>query len=135
MVLWSMTGSSWPMSFFVNALLAYRQTRQSEWVFPDPETGKIYVYRHLWMKRLCKRAGVRTFGILAIRHLTASLLAQEVVPMVQIQAILRHRNLAVTERYLHKLTNLKPAWCVLSRKKAVWQSRQPLTSGKQYWKL
>ncbi|MBW2308776.1 MAG: hypothetical protein JRG73_17780 [Deltaproteobacteria bacterium] len=48
------------------------------------------------MKRLCKRAGVRTFGILAIRHLTASLLAQEVVPMVQIQAILRHRNLAVT---------------------------------------
>ncbi|MBW2149882.1 MAG: site-specific integrase, partial [Deltaproteobacteria bacterium] len=100
-----------------NALVVHRQTSQSQWVFPNPETGENYEFRRHWMKRLCKRAGVMAFGIHAIRHLTASLLAQEGVPMVQIQAILRHKNLSTTDRYLHRLSDLRPALQVLSRKK------------------
>jgi hypothetical protein len=33
--------------------------------------------------------------------------------MVDIQAILRHRKLATTERYIHRLTSLRPALRVL----------------------
>jgi integrase len=101
-----------------NGLLDHRQKSQSESVFTDPETGGAYLYRLHWMRRLCSRAGVkRSFGIHAIRHLTASILAKENVPMVQIQAILRHRNLATTEKYIKRLDQLKPALQLLSKNK------------------
>ena len=35
------------------------------------------------------------------------------VPMLDIQAILHHRNLATTERYIHRIGSLKPALAVL----------------------
>jgi integrase len=97
-----------------NTLLVQRQTSGSEWVFTDPETGAPYHYRLHWMKRLCARAGVRPFGMHAIRHLTASILAAANVPMVQIQAILRHKSLHTTERYIRRLDSLKPALQLLS---------------------
>ncbi len=100
-----------------NALLVHRQGSKSEWVFTDPETGGPYQYRLHWMKRLCGRAEVRHFGIHAIRHLTASILAQSNVPMVQIQAILRHKSLSTTEKYIKRLDGLKPALQLLSRNK------------------
>jgi len=34
------------------------------------------------MKHLCKRAKVKHFGLHAIRHLTASILAREGIPMI-----------------------------------------------------
>ena len=68
------------------ALLHHRQTNRGDWVFPDPETGGPYLYRQHWMKRLCARAGVRPFGLHAIRHLSASILANEGVPVIVIQA-------------------------------------------------
>jgi hypothetical protein len=48
-----------------------------------------------------------------------SILAQENIPMIQIQAILRHKNLATTERYITRLSDLKPDLRVLSNEKAV----------------
>lgn len=71
--------------------------------------GEQYCYRQHFMKRLCKRAGVPPFGFHAIRHLTASCLAQAGVPMVQIQAILRHKNLSTTERYIRGLESVRGA--------------------------
>lgn len=100
-----------------NALLKQRQKSGSEWVFTNPETGGAYHYRQHWMRKLCGRAGVRHFGMHAIRHLTASILARSNVPMIQIQGILRHKSLATTERYIQRLDSLRPALQLLSSKK------------------
>ena len=101
------------------ALLRHKQnSKSSEWVFPDPETGQPYTSRQKWLPGLCKKAGVKQFGIHAIRHLTASMLAQSNVPMVMIQTILRHKSLATTERYVRRLDDLKPVLRVLSRDKS-----------------
>ena len=71
--------------------------------------GVPFSYRIHFMGRLCRRAGVQPFGFHAIRHLTASILARSGVPMVQIQAILRHKNLSTTERYIRGLESVRSA--------------------------
>lgn len=101
-----------------DALFAHRQRCQSEWVFPNQESGRPYVERRNWMNRLCKKAKVKPFGLHAIRHLTASILAQAGEPLIRIQAILRHKRQSTTERYLHQLTDLRSALRVLSNKKS-----------------
>jgi len=40
-----------------------------------------------------------------IRHLFASILASENVPLVEIYYMLRHTSLATTQRYIHRLKN------------------------------
>ena len=78
---------------------------------------KSFTDRKRWIKGLCKKAEVKSFGFHAIRHLTASILAQNNIPMVQIQAILRHKKLSTTEIYLHRISDLRPVLKVLSIKK------------------
>lgn len=95
------------------ALLTHRQESSEEWVFPDPKTGRPYFYRNTWMRRLCDNAGIRSFSLHAIRHLTASILAMENVSMIDIQTILRHKNLSTTERYIRRLTTVRAALKVL----------------------
>lgn len=100
-----------------NTLLEHRQTADGQWVFLNPKTGQPYRTRKRWMTGLCRKAEVKAFGLHAIRHLTASILASEGVPPIQIQAILRHKRLSTTEGYLHRLGDLKPVLKVLSRNK------------------
>ncbi len=71
-----------------------------------------------FMKILCKRAGVKHFTFHSIRHLTASMLAQEGVDIPTIQAILRHKNSMTTTRYIHRLgiTKNVSGGCVWLRK-------------------
>ena len=47
--------------------------------------------------------GVKRFGFHGIRHLTASLLAERNIPLVEIQHHLRHDHLSTTEKYIHQL--------------------------------
>jgi integrase len=115
------------------ALLHHRQANKSEWVFPDPETGAPYLYRQHWMKRLCTRAGVRPFGLHAIRHLSASILANEGVPVIVIQGILRHKNSNTTQRYLHRLSEMKTALQSLSKRKS--RLAEPSPSAKRRTEL
>ncbi|NLE25300.1 MAG: site-specific integrase, partial [Clostridiaceae bacterium] len=91
-----------------NALFRHRQSAKTVWVFPNPETGEPYAQRQRHMMHICKRAGVKIFGLHAIRHLAASILAQADVPMVTIQRILRHKNLTTTERYIRGLEPVRP---------------------------
>jgi len=99
--------------------LQRKQDAQTEWVFPNPKTGLPFTDRKKWIKSLCEKAGVRPFGFHAIRHLTASILAQNNIPMVQIQAILRHKKLSTTEIYLHRISDLRPVLKLLSIKKVL----------------
>ena len=115
------------------ALLHHKQTSKGDWVFPDPETGGPYLYRQHWMKRLCAKAGVRPFGLHAIRHLSASILANDGVPVIVIQAILRHKNSNTTQRYLHRLTEMKTALQALSKRKS--RLAEPSPSTKRQTKL
>jgi integrase len=62
-----------------------------------------YQYRQHWLKKVCKEAGVKPFGFHGIRHLFASILAAQNVPLVEIQYMLRHTSLATTQRYIHRL--------------------------------
>jgi integrase len=52
------------------------------------------------MKGLCKKAGVRHFGFHALRHVGASVMDNNNVPIVAIQKILGHENRSTTEIYL-----------------------------------
>lgn len=94
-------------------LQEWKKSASREWVFPDPETGQPYRCRRRWMKGLCKRAGVKEFGLHGIRHLTASILMQADVPLIDIKDILRHKNISTTERYIHRLKSLRGSLSVL----------------------
>ena len=101
-----------------NGLLSHKKVQKgATWVFPDPYTGKPYIHRLHWMKHLCQRAKVKHFGLHAIRHLTASILAREGIPMIDIQTILRHKNLSTTERYIRRIESVRPALRVLPKLK------------------
>jgi integrase len=99
-----------------NAMVVHRQSANTEWVFPNLDNGEPFKVRQKHMKRICQAAGVKHFGLHAIRHLTASILAQEDVPMVTIQRILRHKQLTTTERYIRGLEPVRPALEMLSNR-------------------
>ena len=67
------------------------------------EDGDKFTSRQHYMKRLCKRAGVRPFGFHAIRHLFAVMMYQAGQSVATIQAMLRHKSASTTERYLKRL--------------------------------
>ena len=65
-----------------------------------------------------EKAGVRKFGLHSIRHLTASILSKANISMIDIQTILRHKNLATIERYIRRLLTVRPALRVLPGRKS-----------------
>ena len=69
----------------------------------NPKFWVPYQYRQHWLKELCEQAGVKQFGFHGIRHLFASILAANNVPLVEIQFMLRHKHLSTTQRYIHQL--------------------------------
>ncbi|MGL1931368.1 MAG: DUF3850 domain-containing protein [Desulfotalea sp.] len=89
----------------------------SKCVFPDPKTGKPYGERIRWMNKLCKKASVKLFGLHAIRHLTASILVENDVSLIDIQTILRHKSISTTEKYLHRLKSVRISIAFLDKKK------------------
>lgn len=105
-----------PLTEQLHDTLLRRSTDGREWVFPNGKADISYTIRHRWMHKLCKQAEVEPFGVHAIRHLTASILAKNNVPMIQIQAILRHQRLSTTERYLHRLGDCREAINVLNER-------------------
>jgi integrase len=83
----------------------------SEHVFVQPSgrrKGQPYTENRGFPQDLCEKAKVKPFGCHAIRHLTASILAQNNVPMKVIQEILRHKKLSTTEGYVRGLESVRP---------------------------
>lgn len=85
------------------------RSENQEWVFPNPKNNFPYVTRLKWMKRICIAAEVKPFGLHSIRHLTASILIQQKVSLIDIQTILRHKNITTTQRYIHRLESVRSA--------------------------
>ena len=69
----------------------------------EPYIGQPYKTAAHVMKRLCSKAKVKPFGFHAIRHLAATILAQEGKSLFAIQHALRHEKQTTTDRYLHSL--------------------------------
>lgn len=96
-----------PIQRELSAMLGkQKEIEGGEWVFTNQRlTGKIpFAGRNKWLGRLCRKAGVEPFGLHGIRHLFASVLANNPdVPLVEIQKMLRHTSLNTTQRYVHSL--------------------------------
>jgi integrase len=103
-----------PMVSKLYDILKYRfETRepQLQWVFWHSywsrKDGRMkigpYGDRKKIMTSLCKKAGVRYFRFHPLRHLTASILDDQGVPIGVIQRILGHEVRRTTERYLHSV--------------------------------
>ena len=84
-----------------------RQFPSFNLVFPSKRGGDQCKERNKFMRVLCKKAGVNHFGLHAIRHLSASMLARANVSIPEIQAILRHKNPNTTARYLRSLGSVQ----------------------------
>ena len=93
-----------PMTSTLRALLLEQRKEgwNKEYVFCHCN-GEPYTNRIRLTRRLCVKAEVEHFCLHAIRHLTATLLAKEGIPMKDIQAILRHKRLATTENYIARM--------------------------------
>jgi len=84
------------------ALEAHARTKRSLFVFSQEDGSPFTSKQHL-MRALCRRAGVPRFGFHGIRHLTASILIKEGVDLARVQAILRHKSVTTTARYVRAL--------------------------------
>ncbi|MGB5686833.1 MAG: tyrosine-type recombinase/integrase [Candidatus Electrothrix sp.] len=84
-------------------------TVTGEWVFLNSLTELPYASRQRWVPRLCKKAGVKEFGLHGIRHLSASILISNKVSLLDVQTILRHKNLTTTQGYVHRLEDVRSA--------------------------
>lgn len=96
-----------------SSLLGWKEKRpyKTQWVFtilddsPSPyhTPGEPFKERLHFMKRICRRAGVKPFGYHAIRHLHASILFNEGSELSTVQKQLRHASPTTTVRYLSTL--------------------------------
>lgn len=74
------------------------------WVFPNPKTGEPFTDRRKWLRGICARAGIKSFGFHAMRRFVASVLADSgKVSLVAIQRLLRHNSPRTTERYIYNM--------------------------------
>ncbi len=87
-----------------NELKAQRlETGFKKCVFINHETKRPYSPSTKIMNKWCEKAGITPFNFHAIRHLSASILADRGYSLPDIQKLLRHQSVTTTARYLHSL--------------------------------
>lgn len=77
-------------------------------VFENPRTGRAYGFPTLWTK-VCKEAGLAGRNFHQLRHGCGHALARAGVAQAQIMAVMRHRTLTASARYMHHNTADKRA--------------------------
>jgi integrase len=95
-----------PMKGFMKAFLLdlWEKRRQDEWVFLNEKTGSRFNRRPKFMKGLCKRLGIPSYGFHAIRHFVSSyLLDKEKIGKPTVGRILGHQSLSTTDIYAHSI--------------------------------
>lgn len=94
-----------PMSSVLVDMIAGVE-KQSEWLFPNPQTGKPYLDFHkTWVE--CKRLAEipMEFRFHDLRHHVATKLAKETRNPLLVQTILGHSDLRVTQKYMHAFSS------------------------------
>lgn len=86
----------------VRQLLQDRQNvSDSDWVFPNPKTGKPYhSCRNAWVSA-CEKAGLAGLRMHDMRHTFASMMLDNGADIVDVQQALAHTQLKTTAVYLH----------------------------------
>lgn len=90
------------LSSDVSRLLRDRQDdANSEWVFPNPKTGRPYhSCRNAWVGA-CEKAGLPGLRMHDLRHTFASMMLDNGADIVDVQYALAHTQLKTTAVYLH----------------------------------
>jgi integrase len=108
------------------------------WVFCHTYTNRAgekitapYRERHMIMKTLCRKAGVKYFRFHALRHASASILDQRGARIGDIQRILGHENRKTTEIYLHSIGDDQRETIAILEKPARENSHTSLTQEKE----
>ena len=81
----------------------HSEGKANGFILQNHKTRNRFVSRPKLMKALCKKAGIRHFGFHALRHWAATFLADQGVARKTLSSLLRHRSLATTEIYLHRI--------------------------------
>lgn len=90
----------------IEALQQLRQSSQSEFVFPNKQTGKPYGHFDKTWRKLKVAAGIpANFRFHDLRHHVASKLARNTRNPLIVQTILGHSALATTQKYMHVWNN------------------------------
>lgn len=76
---------------------------ESEYVFTNPRTGDKYDNRIKLIKGLCRRAKVKEFSAHNLRHLGASVLVDQNIPLSDIQLLLGHTRVSTTAGYIQSI--------------------------------
>jgi integrase len=89
-------------------LSLWNRRRQVKWVFFNQREQTRYSRRPKFMRRICKRAGVRHYTFHCIRHFIATYLQYiEKVPAGVLSEILGHESKRTTEIYLHSVDKVQ----------------------------
>jgi integrase len=88
--------------------------KESEYVFNNPRTKTKFMDRKKFIKSVCEKAEIKSFGFHDIRHAVASYLNDvQKVGLRSVQKVLRHRSQRTTEIYLHDYSGTKEAMTLL----------------------
>jgi excisionase family DNA binding protein len=79
----------------------------SQYVFPNPFTGRPLLDAKCAFYRACKRAGIKGLRFHDLRHTFASRLSARGVDLNTIRELLGHGSIRMTQRYLHSNQALK----------------------------
>jgi len=90
-----------PLSGAAMAVLARRKENESEWVFPNPKTGRPISGFHNTWDRIRIKAGIPDVRIHDLRHNFASLLINNGRSLYEVQKLLGHADISTTQRYAH----------------------------------
>lgn len=98
-----------PINQMLLALLVQMKAKanDSEFVFPNPFTGKPYVDVKGLFYGTCKRAEIKKLRFHDLRHTFASRLMARGVDLNTIRELLGHGSIRMTQRYLHSDQGLK----------------------------
>ncbi len=90
-----------PLSEEALGMLMKRIGNGSDWVFPNPETGKPIRHLYWTWDKIRKAAGLPEVRIHDLRHSYASFLVNSGRSLYEVQKLLGHSQLSTTQRYAH----------------------------------